>query len=227
MERFAAAVGLVGVLLLAVSPDPNAWGEADDVDTAIVFAADISWSMDVEELGVVREGHATAIAAPEVLKAISRGAIGRIAVTYVEFAGAARQMVGWQVVDGQAAANRFAAAIRAVEGATQSFTDIGSAFYLADDLFAAMPYRATRRIVDVVGDGIDGSTAWLGATRDVLLARGAVINGLPLVIRPSEAAVAAFYETAVIGGPGAFSLPVQRIGEMPEALRRKIERELF
>jgi hypothetical protein len=60
-----------------------------------------------------------------------------------------------------------------------------------------------------------------------LLARGAVINGMPLMLDPSEAGLDAYYETAVIGGPGAFSMPLTRIGQMPAALRQKIVAELF
>ena len=197
------------------------------VDEAIVFAADVSWSMDAAELRIVREGHASAITAPEVIAAISRGSIGRIAATYVEFAGEARQKVGWTLIDGQAAAERFAAAIRAVTSTTEAYTDIGAALYLAGDLLDRMPYQATSRVVDIVGDGVSGSTIWLTANRDVLVGKGIVINGLPMVIRPSEAGVAGFYDTMVIGGPGAFSLPITRIEQMPSVMRRKIERELY
>ena len=155
MNRLAGAF-ILAALALPSSPGRAGTGASTapiDVDTAIVFAADISWSMDARELRVVREGHAEAITAPEVLDAISRGAIGRVAVTYIEFAGAARQMVDWMVIDGRPSAERFAAAIRAIEGATEPYTDISAAFYLADNLFAAMPYRATNKVVDVVGDG--------------------------------------------------------------------------
>ena len=229
MNRLAGAF-ILAALALPSSPGRAGTGASTapiDVDAAIVFAADISWSMDARELRVVREGHAEAITAPEVLDAISRGAIGRVAVTYIEFAGAARQMVDWMVIDGRPSAERFAAAIRAIEGATEPYTDISAAFYLADSLFAAMPYRATNKVVDVVGDGTNGLTTWLKATREVLVEHGVVINGMPLVIHPSEPNIAALYGQIVVGGAGAFVLPVMRIEEMPMAMRRKIERELY
>jgi Protein of unknown function (DUF1194) len=221
-----AAIVAVALALAGARTDARAGGVIV-VDEAIVFALDVSLSMDAGELRIAREGLAEAIGAPGVLEAIERGAIGRVAVTYVEFAGSARQVVDWMIIDGPAAAERFGSAVRAVESPTEAYTDIASALYLANTLFSAMPYDATTLVVDVVGDGMDPGITWLAATRDQLLHRGVVINGMPLMIDPSQPEVATFYATALVGGPGHFSMPVTRIEQMPDALRRKIMRELF
>ena len=52
-----------------------------------MLAADISGSMDSQEAALQREGFVRALRHPEVLKAIQGGQLGRIAVTYVEWAG--------------------------------------------------------------------------------------------------------------------------------------------
>jgi hypothetical protein len=223
----AAALGAASIGLVVSAADVARASEAIDVDVAIVFAADVSLSMDARERAFVRESHAAAIGSPAVLRAIERGAIGRIAATYVEFAWEARQKVGWTVIDGRATAAGFAAAIRAIDGGAESYTEISAALMLAIDLYATMPFRATSKVVDVVGDGADSALAWLRGAREVLISRGVVINGMPLVIDPSQPTVAVFYANEVAGGPGHFSLPVTDIDQMPEALRRKIVRELY
>jgi len=57
------------------------------VDLELVLAADISGSMDSQEAALQREGFVRALRHPEVLKAIQGGQLGRIAVTYVDWAG--------------------------------------------------------------------------------------------------------------------------------------------
>ncbi len=87
LSRFA---GLVLAVLLWGVPAARAQTE---VDLALVLAVDISYSMDVEEQALQREGFAEAFRSPQVHDAIRRGMLGRIAVSYVEWAGASDQTV--------------------------------------------------------------------------------------------------------------------------------------
>ena len=90
-------LGLALLLALAVLP-----ARADtEVDLALVIAVDISYSMDPEEQALQREGFAQAFKSPLVHDAIRRGMLGRIAVTYVEWAGAYDQkvIVPWSILD--------------------------------------------------------------------------------------------------------------------------------
>ena len=60
---------------------------ADGVDLELVLAVDVSLSMDIEEQRLQRDGYVAALRDPEVQKAIASGPNGRIAVTYMEWAG--------------------------------------------------------------------------------------------------------------------------------------------
>src|ERR1700761_4055035 len=60
--------------------------QADDsrpaVDVELVLAVDVSYSMDMDELAIQREGYAQAILSKEFLQALKSGPNGKIAVTY-------------------------------------------------------------------------------------------------------------------------------------------------
>ena len=57
------------------------------VDLELVIAVDVSLSMDLDEQRLQRDGYVMAFRDPEVHKAIASGPNGRIAVTYMEWAG--------------------------------------------------------------------------------------------------------------------------------------------
>ena len=90
------ALALTPLLLLALPASAQT-----EVDLALVLAVDISYSMDPEEQALQREGFAEAFRSPLVHDAIRRGMLGRIAVTYMEWAGASDQkvIVPWTILD--------------------------------------------------------------------------------------------------------------------------------
>ncbi|NNG04942.1 MAG: DUF1194 domain-containing protein, partial [Inquilinus sp.] len=111
--RFPAALrcrAAASVLLLA----PGTAGAADlPVDLELVLAVDISRSIDAEEARLQRLGYASALTNPRVLAAIRSGFLGRIAVTYVEWAGigSGSPAVGWSVIADADDAAAFAGAL--------------------------------------------------------------------------------------------------------------------
>ena len=80
------------------------------VDLELVLAADISRSMDLGEAALVRQGFVRALRHPAVIGAIQRGRLGRIAVTYVEWANEYYQhtLVDWTEIGDAASAAAFA-----------------------------------------------------------------------------------------------------------------------
>lgn len=59
---------------------------AEPVDLELVIATDVSYSIDIEEARLQREGVAAAFLSREVGQAIRSGIIGKIAVAYIDFA---------------------------------------------------------------------------------------------------------------------------------------------
>src|ERR1700751_1339201 len=61
------------------------------VNVELVIAVDISYSMDMDELAVQREGYAQAIVSKDFLQALREVPRGRIAITYFEWAASSDQ----------------------------------------------------------------------------------------------------------------------------------------
>ena len=56
---------------------------ASSVDVELVIAVDVSYSMDLDELAVQREGYAEALVSKEFLQALKAGLNSKISVTYL------------------------------------------------------------------------------------------------------------------------------------------------
>jgi hypothetical protein len=207
---------------------------AVDVDVELVLAVDISYSMDLDELELQREGYAEAIVSPEFLKALAEGMHGKVAVTYVEWAGAIDQriVIPWRLVDGQASAQTVAAEIAAAPIRRAYRTSISGALAFSATLFDANGYRGIRRVIDVSGDGANNQGPPVTQARDEVTAKGITINGLPIMLkRPNPTTMDidnldVYYEDCVIGGAGAFVVPVRERSKFKEAIRTKLVLEI-
>lgn len=228
---------LVLVLAASSAPARAAGGFAaaapQDVDVALVLAADVSLSMDSAELSLQRNGYADALQSPEVAMAIAYGHHKRIAITYFEWGSADKQVVvaPWTIVDGPDAAARLAETIRKAPPNSLERTAIGSALIFAGALFEQTALKADRRVIDMSGDGPNNMGLSLTDARERLVARGITINGLPILPKPGDWPASlppldAYYETCVIGGLGAFTLPAESIETFAMALRTKLILEI-
>lgn len=204
-----------------------------DVDVELVLAVDISVSMTESELEIQRDGYAAALTHPEVLRAITSGAYGKIAVTYFEWAGVTTQnvIVPWTVIAGQEDAERVAKQISVLPSWQPRRTSISGALNFGAGLLATSPHRGIKRVIDVSGDGANNEGPPMAETRDAVVARGITINGLPVMdgkdLKPYEVVdLDVYFSECVMGGPGAFVLPVGDWEQFPEAIRRKLLMEL-
>jgi hypothetical protein len=80
------------------------------VDVELVLAVDVSYSMDMDELAVQREGYAQAIVSKEFLQALKALPNGKVSVTYFEWAASNDQkiIIPWRVIDGPETADAVA-----------------------------------------------------------------------------------------------------------------------
>ncbi len=211
------------------------WPEGGtEVDVALVLAVDISYSMDMEELALQRDGYIAALTSPIVLDAIRKGMIGRIGVTYIEWAGVNTRniIVDWKVIDSEASAKVVANEIAAAPIRRARRTSITSAIEFSMDQLKAAPLRPLRRVIDISGDGPNNEGGTVTRARDWAISSGVVINGLPIQIkRPFISSydidgLDEYYGDCVIGGPGAFMVTVQERDQFRDAIRTKILREV-
>lgn len=216
---------------LAIHP---AFAATPEVDLALVLAVDVSHSMTPDEQHLQRDGYVEAFRHPEVIQAIRSGALGEIAVTYMEWAGPSFHNVAvpWTVIATAADANAFADKLAAAPIGREYRTSISGGLTFANSLFASSGVKDDRRTIDVSGDGPNNSGPPVAATRDVVVASGVTINGLPIMLhtdRTDVFAIAdldAYYRDCVIGGPGAFMVAVTGTVNFEEATRRKLVTEI-
>jgi hypothetical protein len=238
MLRGAALTVLV-IIGFGVMASPTRGGEA--VDAAIVLAADVSRSIDDEEFDLQRRGYAAAIVSDKLMEAIHAGPRGAVALAYVEWAGEGEQaiVVDWAVLRNATDAAKFAAALTATPRSFLGRTAIGAALDFAMGLFAEGGVAADRKVIDVSGDGTSNQGRAASEARDAAVKAGAVINGLSIFNRRAAAqggylalhtnppgGLAQYYRDNVIGGPGAFVLPIDDFGKFGDAMIRKLTAEI-
>jgi hypothetical protein len=216
-----AATAIAALLLTLASA-----AAAEKVDLELVLAVDVSRSIDPEEAALQRSGYIEAIRHPDFVRAVRAGANQRIALTYFEWAGQVRQetLVPWQVIDSKESAAGFAERIGGRSYDTFRGTSISSALIFATGLISAAPFAEERRVIDVSGDGPNNIGLPVKTARDTAMSADIVINGLPMLIRPSPTYphLDRYYAECVIGGPGSFMLPVYDMSEFATAIRRKL-----
>ncbi|MDH3579183.1 MAG: DUF1194 domain-containing protein [Hyphomicrobiales bacterium] len=218
------------------SSAPSTASAADmAVDLELVLAVDISRSMDDEEQRLQRDGYVAAFRHPEIQQAILSGRYRRIAVAFVEWAGTNRFFlrVPWALIDSERGAEAFADRLAALPLEEAARTSISGALEFAADQFKGNGYQGLRRVIDISGDGPNNMGSPVHVMRDEIVARGIVINGLPLILSPSVMAgferneeLAWYYEDCVIGGFGSFFISVVGKAAFPEAIRSKLILEM-
>jgi hypothetical protein len=204
------------------------------VNLELVIAVDVSYSMDMDELAIQREGYAQAIVSKDFLQALGSVPGSKLAVTYFEWSmsGDEKIIVPWRVIDGPESADAVAAEIMKTPVRRGSSTSISGAINFAVQLFEENPYRGLRRVIDISGDGPNNDGSPVTGARDAALEKGIIINGLPIMVKEPSLLTTdienldLYYEDCVIGGPGAFIMTIKDREKFQEAIRTKLVHEV-
>lgn len=232
LHRFLVIVltGLLGGLQAVpagAAPQP--------VDLELVLAVDVSGSVDADEARLQRQGYADALRDPEIHKAIRAGILGRVAITYFEWSSLDHKSIvaPWTLVDGPQSAMALASHLAEAPIRTGMRTSITGAIVFAMTLFDEKAFEGTRRVIDISGDGPSNEGGDVREARDAALARGFVINGLPIINeRPNRFGFPVlqdldkYYEGCVTGGPGSFVIVARDFESFGVAIRRKMLLEI-
>jgi len=229
-----AGLSVVFAAALVLGAGPAAAQQTPSVDLALVVAVDASGSIDEDEFRLQKEGIVLAITSKDVLSAIQGGIARRIAVAYVEWGtpGAPQTPVGWMIVQDQASAESFGAAVLAAPRTRQSYNAIGDAIALGTVMIKACPCKPARAVIDISGDNRDiNSVSPAPLAREAAVAAGfAVVDHCASSIEGRsgnrEWLLWQTYESEVIGGPGAFAIAARERADFARALRQKMVREI-
>ena len=230
-SRLGVWVFLMVSLWLGVVP---AAAQVVDVDLQLVLAIDVSRSIDEVEGRLQRQGYMEAISDQRVIDAIVSGQHRRIALCYIEWAGAhyQRVVIDWTVIDSDAAARAFVERLSEAPRVSESWTAVGAALEFSGNKLRTSPFRSDRRVIDVSGDGRNNHGPPDAPIRDRLVAEGIVINGLPIMLgranfgRPPDDQLDQYYEENVIGGPGSFLIVARSFEDFGRAVRTKLVKEI-
>ena len=198
------------------------------VDLELAFVVDASGSIDEEEMALQRQGYATALAHPRVLKAIKSGFLQSISVAYIEFAGfqCTRLTVGWGRITDKNSAEEYGARILAAKrNLCFGGNAVSEALAFAAASIDENKFEGTRRVIDISGDGPNTMGEPVQLVRDAIVKKRIIINALA-IRRDSMPDLPEYFRNSVTGGPGSFVLKAQDRKSFAEAIQRKLIREI-
>ena len=237
MRRIAVVLAMLLVSVRVGQTAPPR-GAPHPVDLALVLVDDVSGSINDDEFALQKQGYVSAFDNPKVIAAITGGAVGAIAVAYVEFAGdyQVRTVLDWQVIHDANSSKAFAAALGEAERSYRGHTAIGAGIDRAMQLLAQRDDRTDRRVIDVCGDGTNNAGREVVEARRDALHAGVTINGLAIANESDvpwlqahthpPGGLANYYRENVTGGPGSFVLEIHDYRSFAAAIARKLINEI-
>jgi hypothetical protein len=244
--RLFCVVAVLGVGL----PAGVTGAGADDVDTALIVAVDVSNSVDDQRYRLQMEGIAQALEDPDVIQAIVGGAKGGILFSMVTWADRPHVALPWTYISNAAEARATAKRVRALPRQGGEFTCMSRMMrFVSDKIVPQIPAKAAKVVLDISGDGRDNcnSEEPTDAVRDELVQYGVTVNGLPILEGSDEVVAEApggvstqsylpeeqksapleeWFRQHVKGGPGSFVLPANGYTDFGRAIRQKFVLEV-
>ncbi len=240
------AVALVGAAFFAAGAMA---GSAEEVDTALIVAIDVSNSVDEQRYKLQMEGIAQALEDPGVIQAITGGAKGGILFSLVTWSDQPTLNLPWTYIANEADAKAAARKVRSMPRQTGEFTCMARMMrVVSDKVVPQIPAKAAKVVLDVSGDGQDNcnSAEPIEQVRDELVKYGVTVNGLPILppagpemVTPGAPAtqsylpaqqksdpLEAWFRDNVKGGPGSFVLPANGYSDFGRAIRQKFVLEV-
>ncbi|MDP3197762.1 DUF1194 domain-containing protein [Tabrizicola sp.] len=196
-----------------------------DCRLALALAVDVSRSIDSQDYAIQTEGLALALQDKDVRAAIFRPE-GDVALAIYYWSGRGFQdlVQPWVVLDSPEALDAAIWKVRRTPRPKAPLaTALGDALSYGLDLMGDAP-ECDRRVIDVAGDGRNNDGISVARTYEREDFTGITVNGL--AVGEHEADIVRYYQTEVIRGPGAFVELAPRQSDYPDALRRKLLREL-
>lgn len=229
-----AALALSGLFMVPAALASEGTGSprtARCPDVALVLAIDASGSIDDREFRMQQTGYATAFRNDAVQIALRAAGIVDVAAVIWGDSDFAPQIVPFHRIATTADAEYFAGHLQSIGRGTTGNTGLGAGMDHALDLLEPTADCATRRIIDVSGDGRQVyfrgrqgiiTPAHARARADAM---GVTINGLAIVSREPD--LEDYYRSHVITGASAFVIRAEGFHDFGTALIDKLVRELM
>jgi Protein of unknown function (DUF1194) len=226
---------LTAAAVLTLAPFAANAAESEKVGMQLVLAADVSGSVNATRYKTQQDGYLEALGDPRVLNVIRELDPPVLAITFIAWARGQDIMVPWmRVHDAQTMdlfRNRLKDARRPPIGIN---TFISNALLFCDGQFDH-EFIGGRKVIDVSGDGDDNrGIAGVRDVRDALVAKGVVINGLPIIVKPPEyifppqppEGLDVYYRRHVVGGEGHVVIESIGFDNFKQAILQKLLLEI-
>lgn len=228
-----AAQLVLGRTACAQGTEPALAGAVVVTDINMVVALDRSESVDLKARAAQVESLTAALGDSRFIAAVRAGWHGRLGLSVITWSSFERTHVvlPWTLIDGDAAIADAVATIndyqlRGADAEHKPQTDISLALSTGKRLLDTAPFHATKRILNVIADGVDNFGRETFIDRDLALEHGITINGLVHARGAAIPVVERFFETQVIGGPYAFVLTALTPESFTKAMLRKMLLEI-
>ena len=224
----AACLAFLG-LPFAGSP---LWAKDADtcVDVALVLAIDASGSIDEAEFTLQMTGYAAALRDGNVRAAITEAGRVKIAVVVWGDSDFSSQVIPFQRISGAAEADALAVELAFFRREVAGNTGLANGLSIALDLLDDPSLCATRRVVDVSGDGKQAMVKGrypaysLPVVRERAKQMGVTINAL--AIETEVADLGDYFDRSVTVGPDSFVMRIRSLADFRDAIVEKLRREL-
>lgn len=214
----------------------------EQVDLELVLAVDVSGSVSKEMIVQQQTAFASAFRNPDLQRAILSGPNQKIAVVYFEYSSVDKQrvVVPWMTLTGANDIEQFAGLLEnAPPSHLSGDTSISGAMLHARKLVKENVYHSYRKVVDITGNGRNNDGPPLDVALQSLRSLDVIVNGLVLpefksgrtnpyaaLFTRSDLLLYDYFETEVIGGPGAFAIEVDPKEGYLDAILRKLVLEV-
>jgi len=223
---------LIGSLLIASFPSDEARAETP-TDLDIVVALDRSESISAPEAAIQIESLIYTLRHPGFHNAATGGLIGRIGLSVITWSSFTRSevLLPWTLIASPEDANRASATLLPhfyIEDSQAHGTQTDIAFGISQGttMLQTSPFAPTRKVINMVGDGVSNIGRVPGVDRDRAIEEGIVINALLSGSERARPYLEAYFRRAVIGGPTAFMIFVGEPDLFLEGMLRKFILEI-
>jgi hypothetical protein len=214
--------------------DANA-AEPEAVGMQLILAADVSGSVNAARYKTQQEGYLEALGDARVLDVIRELEPPVLAVTFIAWARDQEVMVPWTRVQDAKSMDLFRDRLQNTRRPQIGVnTLISRALSFCDRQFD-QGFAGGRKVIDVSGDGDDNQgIRGLREVRDTLIAKGVVINGLPIIVKPPEyifppqppEGLDVYYRNHVVGGEGHVTIESIGFDNFKQAILQKLLLEI-
>jgi uncharacterized protein DUF1194 len=224
---------LAATSALALAPFGAVAAEA--VGMQLILAADVSGSVNAARYKTQQEGYLEALGDARVLDVIRELEPPVLAITFIAWSREQEVMVPWTRVQDAGSMDLFRNRLRNTQRPQIGINTLISRALLFCDRQFDQEFTGGRKVVDVSGDGDDNQgIRGLRQVRDGLVAKGVVINGLPIIVKPPEyifppqppEGLDVYYRNHVVGGEGHVTIESIGFDNFKQAILQKLLLEI-